>query len=116
MTGTFFLVTVSIPLLVGALLAMAEVLMRRDLGAGRKVGWIAGLWLVPVGGLAVYLLVRPRRSTRFRTSRNGAPNEAAIALVSIAEAYQRGEIDGATYDSEVERFRPPAADDDQRVS
>lgn len=116
MSGTFFLVTVSIPLFVGALLAMVEVVLRRDLGPGHKAGWIAVLWVVPVGGLAAYTLIRPRRSARFRTSRRGSPNDAAIALVSIAEAYQRGEIDGATYDADVERFRPPAPDAGQRVS
>jgi hypothetical protein len=116
MSGTFYLVTVSIPLFVGALLAMAEVVLRRDLGIGRKAVWIAALWVIPVGGLAAYLLVRPRRSARFRTLRRDSPNDAAIALVSIAEAYQRGEIDDSTYDADIARFRPPSADAAQRVS
>jgi hypothetical protein len=116
MSGTLSLITVSIPLLVGAVLAMAEVVLRRDLGVGRKAGWVAALWIVPVGGLAAYMLVRPRRSTRFRTARRGSPNEAAVALVAIAEAYQRGEIDDARYDADIARFHPSSADGHQRVS
>ena len=116
MSGTFYLITVSIPLVVGALLAMAEVVLRRDLGIGRKAVWIVVLWVIPVGGLATYVVVRPRRSTRFRTSHHGSPNDAAIALVSIAEAYQRGEIDDATFDADIARFHPPTEDAAQRVS
>jgi hypothetical protein len=109
MSGTFFLVTVSVPLVVGAFAAMAEVLLRDDVRPLRKAVWIVVLWVVPIVGLAAYALFRPARHARLRTVRRGAPNEAAVALVSLAEAFQRGEIDGPTYDAQVARFVP--ADD-----
>ncbi len=115
MSATFFLLTVSIPLFIGDVLAMIEVVIRRDLGLGRKVLWVPFLWFVPAIGLATYMLVRPRRHARFRTLRSTSPNESAVALVALAEAFQRGEIDAAEYDANVQRFRPPAIAD-QRVS
>lgn len=106
MSGTFFLITVSIPLVVGAFAAMAEVLLRRDLRPLRKVVWIVALWVVPIIGLAAYALFRPSRHARLRTLRREAANETAVALVALAEAYQRGEIDGQTYDAQAARFVP----------
>lgn len=104
MNGWVLLVVVGLPLLAVWIRTVVEVIGRDDLGAGRKALWLAVLVLVPVVGLAVYVVVRPpRRPARSTTA---APSSGAEQLVLLAERRQRHEITDEEFRSAVARLGP----------
>ncbi len=99
MNDVWALVVVALPLLAMWIAALVETVRRHDLTGGRKVAWIGALLLLPVVGLAVYLVARPPRTAR--ASRGRAGQARAESVVVLAERRQRGEIDEETYRTEI---------------
>ena len=99
MSAPFALLAVGAPLLALWLYALGEVILRADLSGTRKLGWILAL-LVPVIGLAVYVVARPTRA--LYAERPTADLSAAERVVRVAERRQRGELTDAEYLSEIE--------------
>ncbi len=99
MNDLWAIIVVALPLLALWFAAMVEVVRRQDLVAGRKVAWLAALLLLPVIGLAVYVVVRPPHAVRVSGGR--ADQARAETIVVLAERRQRGEIDDETYLAEV---------------
>jgi hypothetical protein len=50
---------IAIPLLIIWVLALVDIIRRRDLGTGSKVLWALAVLVVPIVGVIVYLIVRP---------------------------------------------------------
>lgn len=88
-------VVVTVPFMALELAALVEVARRHDLAAGRKVAWLAAILVIPIIGLATYLVVRPSRPVA--SSRVGAGTERAEAVVALAERRQRGAISDDGY-------------------
>jgi hypothetical protein len=90
---------IALPLIVMWILAMIEVIWRRNLSALPKLGWIGFLVFVPIISLAIYLIVRPPRSQSLlsSTSSTGEGSEMAASLVLLAEQRARGEVSDADY-------------------
>lgn len=99
MSDVWLVVVIALPLLAMWIAALVEVARRNDLAGARKAAWIATLILVPVLGLAVYVVVRPPGAVRVSGGR--ADQARAETIVALAERRQRGEIDDSTYRSEV---------------
>ncbi len=105
MNGWVLLVVVGLPLLALWISAVVEVIARHDLGAGRTMLWLAVLLLVPVLGLAVYVVARPpRRPARSVTA---TPSSDAEQLVLLAERRQRHEITDGEFRAAVARLGSP---------
>ena len=90
---------IAVPLVVMWVLAMIEVIWRRNLTALAKLGWIGVLVFVPIISLAVYTIVRPPRSQSLlsSTSSSAEGSEVASSLVLLAEQRSRGEVSDADY-------------------
>ncbi len=104
MNGWVLLVLVGLPLLAMWIRAVVEVIGRNDLGAGRTALWLAVLVLVPVVGLAVYVVVRPPRRPALSTT--AAPSSDAEQLVLLAERRQRHEMTDEEFRSAVAHLGP----------
>lgn len=101
MVDWWTLVVVAIPLLVMWAGALIEVLRRDDLRTRGRVGWIIAILVVPLIGLAAYVVARPTRA--LPTSGTGGGDTAARGLVVLAERRQRGEITDAEFATELAR-------------
>ncbi len=95
MSGPVVLLVVGAPLVALWVYAMSEVIRRADLPGARKLAWIVALLLVPVLGLAVYVVVRPTRA--LYTERPSTGLSAAESIVRVAEQRQRGELTDDEY-------------------
>lgn len=60
--NALWVILIVIPIITFWVLALVDVVWRGDLSAGRKVLWILLLFLLPVIGVLVYLVMRPRRA------------------------------------------------------
>lgn len=95
-----WLIVAAVPLLLLWIGSIIEV-VRGDTTTHRLV-WLAVLVLVPVIGLAAYLVFRPPpRPTTTVGSGSGTPAEL---LVTAAERHQRGELDDEGYRAELARL------------
>lgn len=101
MSELTLLITAALPLVALLLYALVEVIRRSDLSGGHRAAWLAALLLVPVIGLAAYLVARPPRPVKSSTGR--VDTSAAVALVVAAERRQRGELTDGEYHAEVAR-------------
>ena len=100
MDDLVWFVVASVPLIVLWVRSIIEI-ARKDTTAHRGV-WLAVLILIPVVGLAAYLVFRPPpRPTTTAGSGSGTPAER---LVSAAERHQRGELDDDGYRAELARL------------
>ena len=99
MSGDLLPLLITVPLIVMWILAMIEVIWRRNLSALPKLGWIGFLVFVPIISLAVYVVVRPPRSQSLlsSSSSSGKGSEVAASLVLLAEQRARGEVSDADY-------------------
>jgi hypothetical protein len=95
MSGPVVLLVVGAPLLALWMYAISEVIRRTDLPSARKLAWVVALVLVPVLGLAVYVVVRPTRALYAERPTTGL--SAAESIVRVAEQRQRGELTGDEY-------------------
>lgn len=59
--NALWVILIVIPIITFWVLALVDVVWRGDLSAGRKVLWMLLLFLLPVIGVLVYLVMRPRR-------------------------------------------------------
>lgn len=91
------LLVAAVPLIIGWFYAVGEVLWRPDLSILRKVVWVAALWVFSVFTLAVYIVVRPRRSESLLANAPTSGTRRAGELVLLAEANARGDVDDRTY-------------------
>ena len=89
------LLVVGAPLLALWAYALGEVIRRTDLTGARKLAWLLALILVPVLGLAVYVVARPTRA--LYTEQPTTEFSAAEHIVRTAERRQRGELTDDEY-------------------
>jgi hypothetical protein len=101
MSGWWTLVVVAIPLFVLWAGALLEVLRRNDLRTRSRVAWLAAIVVLPLLGLAAYLVARPPRA--LPTSGTGGGDVRALELVVLAERRQRGEITDAEFAARLSR-------------
>ncbi len=99
MSEDLVLLLIAVPLIVMWVLAMIEVIWRRNLAPLPKLGWIGVLVFVPIVSLAIYVIVRPPRSQSLLsgTSSSAKGSELASSLVLLAEQRSRGEVSDADY-------------------
>jgi len=91
MNDWVLLLVVALPLIALWIRAGVEVIRRRDSSSVTRFGWLAALVLLPVLGLAAYIVTRtPPRSSRSGGDADSNPGEQ---IVLLAEARQRGELD-----------------------
>jgi hypothetical protein len=95
MSGPVVLLVVGAPLLAVWLYAAGEVIRRADLPGAHKLVWVVGLVLVPVLGLAVYVVARPTRA--LYAERPTADLSKAESIVRAAERRQRSELTDNEY-------------------
>jgi len=95
MSGIIDLLVVGAPLLALWAYALSEVIRRTDLTGARKLAWLLALILVPVLGLAVYVVARPTRALYTEQPTTGF--SAAEHIVRTAERRQRGELTDDEY-------------------
>lgn len=102
MNDWVLLVLVTVPLLVGELLALGEVALgRSDISRLRRVAWFFFLLAVPYISLAIYVVVRPPRDRLPLTGPRSADDERAGELVLAAERHASGELSDTDYDRAV---------------
>ena len=90
MSETWALIVVALPLVAIWVYMLVEALVRSDLSWPRRLTWAAAMLLIPILGLAFYIVVRPPKAGRVE---RGDPDTArAEALVEAAEARQRGDL------------------------
>lgn len=75
------LVVIAIPLLLIWVLAVVDLVRRRDLSTGHKVLWALAVLLIPIVGAIVYFVARPPEPT----DRFAAPSELAHESAPGAE-------------------------------
>jgi uncharacterized membrane protein len=95
MSGPIVLLAVGAPLLALWAYAVGEVIRRADLPGARRLAWVVALVLVPVLGLAVYVVARPTRSLYADRPTTGL--STAESVVRAAERRQRGELTDDQY-------------------
>lgn len=95
MSGTVVLLVVGAPLLALWAYALGEAIWRSDLSGGQKLAWVLALALVPVLGLATYVVLRPTRAQQ--TNRPAIGVSTAEQIVRAAERRQRGEFTDDEY-------------------
>ena len=95
MSGPVVLLVVGAPLLALWAYALGEAIWRSDLSGARKLAWVLALVLVPVLGLAVYVVARPTRA--LYTEQPTTEFSAAEHIVRAAERRQRGELTDDEY-------------------
>ena len=60
--NALWVILIVIPIITFWVLALVDVVWRGDLSAGRKVLWLLLIFVVPLIGVLVYLVARPRRA------------------------------------------------------
>jgi hypothetical protein len=61
------------------IVALVEIVRRKDLTRGTKAGWALIVLLLPVVGLIVYLVMRPPEHERMGVMNAGSPDEGLRA-------------------------------------
>ena len=79
--------------------SIIEIGTRDDLDIARRIAWFALVVLVPVVGLATYVIACPPKGAQL--SGRSAENLRAEALVRLAERRQRSELSDADYRAEL---------------
>jgi len=97
------LLIVALPLLALWIRSMFEVVRRGDYSATQRVTWTLILILIPVVGLASYVVART--SPKLRVSGERGDSSRAEELVLLAERRQRGELDDAGFHEAVAALR-----------
>ncbi len=105
MNDWLVLLIVSVPLIVGTILALTEVVLRRpDLSAARRLLWVVALVVVPYVSLLVYVVARPTRGRVVgRTGPDSSPDTDLDARLTAIEQHVAGLIDDDEYDAVIER-------------
>ncbi len=101
MSETSILLVVVLPFLALLVWSVAEIATRRDLNVPRRIGWLLLVVILPVIGVAAYIVLRPPRRAVATTTR--ADTARAEAIVVLAERRQRGEISDDEHRVEVRR-------------
>ncbi len=103
LTRAVVLVIVVLPAVAVSVVAVMDVLRRRSLGAGAKVGWLAALVFVPGVAALVYLASRPSidRPIEGFGDVGGGSGGRLEALMDAVERRQRGELDAAGFEAVV---------------
>jgi predicted membrane channel-forming protein YqfA (hemolysin III family) len=85
--------------------AFGDIFRRTDLSGGAKAGWTALVVLVPLVGVLIYLVARPRMTAQDRQitdreyQRRAATLSAAERIDKLAMLREEGRISPAEYDS-----------------
>lgn len=95
-------VVVSVPLFVLIGFTIFDIVRRRDLSAGRKLGWLAVVVFLPGLGMLLYVLVRPLPDPGRNTA--AVVGEGTIAFVDMLRQRERGELDDRAFDAEKARL------------
>ena len=103
MSDWMLLMIVALPLLALWIRSIVEVVRRGDYSATQRLMWILFLILIPVVGLAAYVVART--PPKARVTRGTGDASRAEALVLLAERRQRGELDEADYSLAVAAMR-----------
>lgn len=104
MSDWVLLLLVALPLLALWIRSIVEVAGRSDSSGSQRLVWLLILILIPILGLAAYVVARtPPKS---RVSGGNSDSRRAESLVLLAERRQRGEVDEADYGEAVAAFRP----------
>lgn len=98
MSDMWVLVIVALPLIGLLAGAVMEVARRDDLARLRKAMWLGALLLIPIFGLAFYIVVRPPRAEQVGVDADASNAEAVVLL---AERRQRGDLTDTEFHSEV---------------
>ena len=90
---------VALPYLGLLIWSIIEIGTRSDLHTARRIAWLALVVLLPVVGLAIYVVARPPKGAQVSGGRPDVSN--AEALVLLAERRQRGELNDDAYEIEI---------------
>lgn len=105
MSDWVILLIVGIPVVVGQLMALGEVVLARaDLSRTRRVVWAACLIGFPYIALAAYAIARPPAVRTALERRTTSSDERARAAVLAVEQQVAGEIADEDYDRRVAPF------------
>ena len=98
MSDVWVLIVVALPLIGLLVGAVIEVARRSDLTRLWKFVWLGALVLIPIFGLAFYIVVRPPRAEQV-----GGPTDVsnAEAIVILAERRQHGDLTEAEFHIEL---------------
>lgn len=103
MSEWVLLLIVALPLVALWIRSVFEVVRRGDYSATQRVTWLLILILIPVVGLAAYVVAR--RPLTPRVSGERGDSSRAEELVLLAERRQRGELDDAGFHAAVTALR-----------
>lgn len=84
---------VSVPVFVLIGFSIYDVVRRDDLPAGRRMGWLAAVVMIPALGTLIYLIARPFPDPAERAETSAG----SVALVGLLVRRERGEIDADTF-------------------
>jgi len=103
LTRALVVVIVVLPAVAVSVVAVVDVVRRRSLGVGAKVGWLAGLVLVPGVAALVYLASRPSIDEPLEGFGDAGPEASGRldALMVAVERRRRGELDAAGFEAAV---------------
>lgn len=99
MNEWLLLLVVGLPFLALWIRVAVEVVRRSDLTAARRLGWIAALVLLPIIGLAAYVVTRNTPGV----TRDADDPDSSLAerIVLLAEQRQRGELDDEEFGQQI---------------
>lgn len=103
MSEWVLLLIVALPLLAFWIRSVFEVLRRDDFALTQRVAWLLLLILIPIVGLAGYVVARTPPPARV-SGGSGDPSRAED-LVLLAERRQRGEVDDVGFHEAVAALR-----------
>jgi hypothetical protein len=95
MSEWVLLLIVALPLLAFWIRSVFEVVRRGDYSATQRLAWILILILIPVVGVAAYVVART--PPKIRVSGASGNSSRAEELVLLAERRQRGDLDDAGF-------------------
>ena len=105
MSDLLVIIVLAVPLFVLWAGALWDVLQsRHDLTRPRRALWVLAVLLLPIIGLAAYLLTRPPHA-RFSRPLADEYVEDAARIVAVAERHQRGELTDDEYRSEIRSLK-----------
>ncbi|MGI9645750.1 MAG: PLDc N-terminal domain-containing protein [Ilumatobacteraceae bacterium] len=99
MSELSILLLVILPFVALLVWSIIEIGTRSDLDTLRRIGWFLAVVILPVIGLAAYVVVRPPQGVR--RSGGHADTAMAEAIVLLAERRQRSEISDEEFRVEV---------------
>lgn len=94
MNDVWALIVVALPLIGLLVAAVIEIARRNDLTGLWKLLWMGALVLIPIFGLAFYIVVRPPHAEQLGGLADASNAEA---IVLLAERRQRDELTDADY-------------------